>query len=132
MEKLQNPFVVQCAGCRKIVADSFTLQTVRDGFLVHSHSTLSATGQPCPGKVPFDDCLVDEIGCACGSPLGFLLVSASAEWNGCAGMYAFDRDRVASYTLGNSLSMAKTAGELTEDIERLKSVVVKIYKKVFQ
>lgn len=129
---LRNPFVIQCKDCRKILADSFTLQTMKHSYLIHTYSTVGPEGAPRPGVEAFDRCLVQDVVCVCSARVGVFIVSSSAEWNGNAEMYAFSRDAVTSYVLGNSVSKEKGICELIEDVEKLKNVVAKIYKKVYQ
>lgn len=76
--------------------------------------------------------MIQDVRCPCKNDVGVYLVSASDEWNGNAGMYCFDKDSVVSYVLGNAVSREKGLSEVIEDVEKLKNVVAKIYKKVYQ
>lgn len=129
---LRNPFIVQCRGCRKVLTDSFTLQTMRHAHLIHTFSTVGPCAAAHAGCGAFESCTVQDVLCQCAAHVGFFIVSASAEWNGLAEMFAFTKEQVTSYVLGNTVSREKGIGELIEDVEKLKSVVAKIYKKVYQ
>lgn len=131
-EGLRNPFVLQCKECKKIISDSFSLQTIQDGFLVHTYSTVPAGTPSIQGTGIFSDSLVNLCNCECGCEIGYYLVSASDSWNGYSGMYCFRKSSVTSYLLGNVVYKEKGMCELIEDVERLKNVVAKIYKKVYQ
>ncbi|KAI5151143.1 hypothetical protein ENBRE01_1926 [Enteropsectra breve] len=129
---LRNPFVIQCGECRKILTDSFTLHTIKNGHLVHSFSTVQEERERTVGIDAFDGCMVQDLKCTCGAVVGCYLLSVSEEWNGYAGMYAFRKEGVTSYMLGSVLSKEKCLYEVIDDVEKLKSVVSKIYKKVYQ
>lgn len=131
-EGLRNPFVIQCKSCKKILSDSFTLQNIQDNYLIHTYSTVSAVEKSIPGTGIFAGCNLTQCKCTCGFDVGFFLVSVSDSWNGYAGMYCFNKDSITSYLLGNVVYKEKGMSELVEDVERLKNVVAKIYKKVYQ
>ncbi|ELA41139.1 uncharacterized protein VICG_01838 [Vittaforma corneae ATCC 50505] len=131
-DNLRNPFVVFCKKCNKILTDSFTLNDYRNGYLVHSFSTVKEESRIEVGKDIFQNCLIQKIACACGNDTGVFLASVSGEFNGHANCYAFDKNQVNSYVLGSAVSKEKGLSEVMEDVEKLKSVVAKIYKKVYQ
>jgi len=131
-DTLQNPFVLQCKKCNQVLTDSFTLQTIVYGHFVHTFSALSPPAEPVPGADEFVDCLVSPLVCACGCAVGKMINSANEDWNGCAGMFAFDKNEVAMYTLGQATPQETSIFQLVEDVEKLKSIVAKMYKKVYQ
>jgi len=130
--ELRNPFVVQCRECKKIITDSFTLQTMKHGHLVHTFSTLSPCEPVHAGSGIFENCTLQDLLCQCTTRVGVLIVSAGGDWNGCAEMYAFPKEHITSYVLGNTVFREKGIGELAEDVEKLKSVVARMYRKIYQ
>jgi len=131
-DNLRNPFVVSCKKCNKILTDSFTLSDYRSGHLIHSFSTVKEDSKIETGKGEFEGCLVQRVACTCGKSIGVLLTSAGEGFNGHAGCYAFVKDEVRTYMLGSVIGKEKGLIEVMEDVEKLKSVVSKIYKKVYQ
>lgn len=131
-DNLRNPFVVFCKNCSRILSDSFTLNDYRSGHLVHGFSTVKQDTRIEMGKGEFEKCLVQCVNCSCGKKVGVFLESTSEEFNGHAGCYAFDRESIGSYMLGSAIGKEKGLSEVMEDVEKLKSVVAKIYKKVYQ
>ncbi|KAI4292698.1 hypothetical protein PAPHI01_2427 [Pancytospora philotis] len=129
---LRNPFVVQCRSCRSILSDSFTLHTLKHGFLVHAHGTLQPAAGVYAGGGLFSKCQLQDLVCACGARTGHFIASGGGEWNGCAEMYAFDKNRITSYVLGTEAATEKSLYEVVDDVEKLKTVVAKLYKKVYQ
>lgn len=131
-DNLRNPFVVLCTKCSKILTDSFTLLDYRNGNLIHTFSTVKEQSRVEIGdENAFKNCMIQKVVCTCHSTVGYFLASASGDYNGYAGSYAFNKNAVCSYTLGNSVTKEKGLYELAEDIEKLKSVVTKIYRKVY-
>lgn len=128
---LRNPFVVFCSRCSKILTDSFTLFDFKNGHLIHSFCTVKEETDVEMGKDSFGNCMLQRVTCVCLNNVGYFLTSTSGDYNGYAGMYAFDRGSVRSYTLGSVVSKERGLHEIAEDVERLKSVVAKIYKKVY-
>ncbi len=134
-ENLRNPFIIQCSNCKTILSDSFSLQSMKHDHLIHSYFAIE---EPSPenqylSKIsPFENCVLNDIYCVCGNYIGKKLISSSAEWNGFAGMFAFEKNAIISYVLGGSSYNEITLSELYEDVEKLKCVITKIYKKVYQ
>lgn len=131
-DNLRNPFVVFCKKCNRILTDSFTLNDYKCGYLIHSFSTAKEEARIEVGKDIFQNCLIQKVKCACDSSVGVFLASVSGEFNGHANCYAFDKGQVNSYMLGSAVGKEKGLSEVVEDVEKLKSVVAKIYKKVYQ
>lgn len=132
-EGLRNPFVLQCAKCSKILTDSFSLHTVQDSYLVHSFSNVTEVGKECQGENTFKGCTIQPVSCGgCKTPVGVFLISVTGSWNGYAGMFCFEKEKVTSYMLGNTVYKEKSMMEIAEDVEKLKGVVAKIYKKIYQ
>lgn len=132
-DNLRNPFVLFCKECNHILSDSFSLQDYRNGYLLHSFSTVKEDTRIQSGKEDFfENCLIQKIKCVCNAHVGVYLCSASEEYNGLASMYAFDKSAVKSYMLGSCVNKEKGLCEIIEDVEKLKTVVSKIYKKVYQ
>lgn len=130
-EALRNPFVIFCNKCNKILSDSFTLLDYKNNSLIHTFSTVKEEEKVEEGQNSFINCLVQNIVCPCGNKVGFYVKSASGEYNGYSETYAFLKDKINSYGLGSSVNREKTLVELSEDVEKLKNVVSKIYKKIF-
>lgn len=130
-ETLKNPFVVFCGKCKHILTDSFTLFDFKNNHLIHSFCTVKQETKIENGEDSFKNSIVQRIKCSCGNCVGFYLTSVSEEYNGYAGMYAFDKDAVASYALGSCINREKGLHEIAEDVEKLKNVVAKIYKKIY-
>lgn len=131
-ENLRNPFVVQCKSCKKILTDSFSLISYKHGYLIQAFSTIKSIKDSHMGSEIFSNCLIETLACECGQKLGVYMVSSSDEWNGFAGMYCMHKENLISYALGNAVCQDKTQAEIIEDIDKLKNVVSKIYKKVYQ
>jgi hypothetical protein len=130
-DNLRNPFVVFCSKCSKILTDSFTLFDFKNGHMIHSFCTVREETKVEMGRESFANCMVQRVRCLCSNSIGHFLTSVSGDYNGYAGMYAFDKNSVRSYALGSTVSREKGLHEIAEDVERLKSVVAKIYKKVY-
>ncbi|KAI5176274.1 hypothetical protein PAEPH01_2266 [Pancytospora epiphaga] len=130
--ELRNPFVVQCKECNRILSDSFTLQSVKHGYLIHTHAMVQPVGDVALGDGLFENCMLRDVKCRCGVDVGRFLVSVSNEWNGYAEMYGFDKEKIISYVLGNESYREKGVYEMADDIEKLKVVMSKIYRKVYQ
>lgn len=130
-DNLRNPFVVFCSRCSKILTDSFTLFDFKNGYMIHSFCTVKEGAKTEMGRGSFTNCMVQEVKCPCSNGVGYFLTSTSGDYNGYAGMYAFDKNSVRSYTLGSTISREKGLHEIAEDVEKLKSVVAKIYKKIY-
>lgn len=132
-DNLRNPFILSCKQCNYILTDSFSLQDYRKGYLIHTFSTVKEESRIQSGKENFfEKCLIQRVKCECGSFVGVFLSSASEEFNGFASMYAFDKSAVKSYMLGSCVNKERGLSEIIEDVEKLKTVVSKIYKKVYQ
>lgn len=132
-DSLRNPFVLQCKACGNILTDSFSLLDYRNGYLIHSFSTAKEETRIQSGREgPFEKCLVQKVKCLCNTPVGVFLSSTSEEFNGLSSTYAFDKAASKSYQLGSCVSKEKGLCEIVEDVEKLKTVVSKIYKKVYQ
>lgn len=132
-DQLRNPFVVFCGKCNKILTDSFSLLDYKHSYLVHTFSSVKEEAESCyVDNAIFQNCITKNVKCTCGSHVGVYLSSANEEFNGMSGTYLFDKNSVKSYLLGNSVHKEKGLSEIIEDIEKLKSVVAKIYKKVYQ
>lgn len=131
-DALRNPFVVFCNKCNRILTDSFTLNDYKGSHLIHSFSTVKEASRIEIGKDTFENCLVQQLSCECGNILGVFLASAGGDFNGHAGCYAFNRESVKTYMLGSAVSRERSLAEVLEDVEKLKSVVAKIYKRVYQ
>lgn len=131
-ENLRNPFVVFCKKCNKILTDSFTLNDYKNGYLIHSFSTIKENTRIEIGKDVFENCLIQKIRCPCDNEVGFFLASAGGDFNGNASCYAFNKESVNSYMLGSAVGREKGLAEVMDDVEKLKTVVAKIYKKVYQ
>lgn len=132
-DNLRNPFVLFCKHCNHILTDSFSLQDYRNGYLIHSFSSVKEDTRIQSGKESFfENCLIQKVKCACEKPVGVYLCSTNDEFNGFASMYAFEKAAVKSYMLGSCVSKEKGLSEIIEDVEKLKTVVSKIYKKVYQ
>lgn len=134
-ENLRNPFVVQCIACKTVISDSFSLQDMKHNYLIHSFCTLNLPEDNVASMsqdASFKNCIVSDLHCKCGQKVGKRLLSTSLEWNGYAGMYVLEKDSITSYVLGGSSTWEVTLPEISEDVEKLKSVVTKIYKKVYQ
>lgn len=130
-DSLRNPFVVFCSKCGKILTDSFTLFDFKNGYMVHSFCTVKEEARVEMGRESFTNCMVQKVRCLCSSSVGYFLTSVSGDYNGYACMYAFDKNSVRSYTLGSTVSRERGLHEIAEDVEKLKSVVAKIYKKIY-
>lgn len=131
-ENLRNPFVVFCKDCKKILSDSFSLNDYKNDYLIHSFSTVKEDTRISIGKEVFQNCLIQKVKCDCGNDVGVFLSSCGGDFNGNAGCYAFSKNSVCSYMLGSSIGKERGLGEVIEDVEKLKSVVAKMYKKIFQ
>lgn len=131
-DNLRNPFVVFCNKCSKILTDSFSLNDYKNGYLIHSFSTAKEDSRVEVGKEEFQNCLIQKVKCGCGNCVGIFLSSAGGDFNGYANCYGFDKGKVNSYMLGSVVNKEKGLAEIIEDVDKLKSVVAKIYKKVYQ
>ena len=133
-DSLRNPFVVFCKECNAILTDSFSLQDYREEYLIHNFSTLKEDTKiiSCKDETPFEGCLIQNLKCTCNKPVGAFLTAVTEDFNGCASMYAFNKAAVKSYMLGSCVNKEKGLCEIIEDVEKLKTVVSKIYKKVYQ
>ncbi len=130
-DNLGNPFVVFCNKCNKILTDSFTLFDYRNDCLIHNFSTVKEESSVKNGEGSFENCLVQNVKCSCSNNVGYFIKSASGNYNGYSEMYAFFKDSVNTYALGSSISREKSLTELSEDVEKLKNIVSKMYKKIF-
>lgn len=130
-DNLQNPFVVFCSSCRRILSDSFSLQDLKHDFLIHGYCTVQPSEASYSGKDLFENCLVKDVICPCSANIGFYIVSASVLFNGYSEMFALSKSAVNSYALGSSVLKEKGLLEISEDVEKLKSLVTKIYKKIY-
>ena len=146
-DNFKNPFVLQCKDCNNILTDSFSLQDYKNGYLIHTFSTIKEDKEEDRkdkennrkdkennerNGILFKDCSIKSLKCTCNAHVGVFLSSVSSEFNGMASMYAFDKLSVKSYMLGSCVSKEKGLCELIDDVERLKSVVSQIYKRVYQ
>lgn len=131
-ENLRNPFVIACKDCKKILSDSFSLSDYKNDHLIHSFSTVKEKARIFVGSGIFQNCLIQKVECDCGKEVGVFLSSAGGDFNGNAGCYAFEKDSVFSYQLGSVIVKERGLSEVIEDVEKLKSVVAKMYKRIFQ
>lgn len=133
--ELKNPFVVQCKACKEVLADSFALLALRDSLLIFNRVASHIEKEDEESKAGadiFTDCVLKSLHCHCGAEIGFRMISSNVEWNGHAGHVFLKREALRSYVLGGGVCQEKSLFELIDDVEKLKCVVSKMYKKVFQ
>ena len=103
-QELDAPFVVQCGGCRRVCADSWSYVDADQEDRTYTVS------KACNVSVGANEVEHNEVGsfkrllCSgCGHVLGRVYETATRSKSTRAGMFTFDLDSVTSYKLGSAM-----------------------------
>lgn len=126
-DELQNPFVVQCKDCRRVLADSFSLVAFVSDFLVFG----AAAPSLCARDTAESDgaCVFVPLHCACAQRVGrkYLTATDGVRVN----KFCLSRDAVSSFLLGAHVPASEVSiATLAEEVAKLQRFCVTLYKKV--
>lgn len=133
-EELQNPFVIQCRECRRILGDSFSLVAFQQNCLVLSSVSSSVITKECKieSTEPHDlKCHYVVACCKCSKPVGKKYLTVNDAMKECIGRYCISREAVTSYMLGTESAPEDVSlSTLAEEVSKLQRFCVSLYKKL--
>ncbi len=124
-----NPFVISCAYCKEILADSNTLRHYGRDYLIFGNSTLKLWDNESTAskienfknlgnkeaekiKKDFSNNIYEFLICDCKNCVGLQLISASSKWNGFSGTFLFLKSEISFYSFNSEEPGAVTIQNL--------------------
>lgn len=133
-EELQNPFVIQCKDCRRILGDSFSLVSFKENSLVLSavSSSVYTKDKKIESTQPFDlKCQYVLVCCKCSKVVGRKYLTVNDTMKDCIGRFCLDRSFVSSFMLGcEAVPEDITLSGLAEEVAKIQKFCVTLYKKL--
>lgn len=133
-EDLQNPFVIQCKDCRRILGDSFSLISFKENCLVLStvSSSVYTKEKKIESTQPFDlKCHYVLVYCKCSKIVGRKYLTVNETMKDCIERYCIDRNFVSSFMLGcEAVPGEISLSGLAEEVSKVQRFCVTLYKKL--
>ncbi|ELQ75503.1 hypothetical protein THOM_1543 [Trachipleistophora hominis] len=118
-DALQYPFILQCAHCKTIIADSFSLIDYVQNTLTLTKvsSFVKFKEKECPNERPYAFIL-----CECDTVVGKKYRDES--------VYLLDDTQLISYVLGNGNSKRYSINEVVEELGKLQKFCLYLYNRL--
>lgn len=133
-EELQNPFVIQCKDCRRILADSFSLIAFKNNYLILSNvsSSVYTNEKKVESTTSYDaKCHYLLIYCECSKAVGKKYITVNEAMKDCIDKYCVNREFVYSFLLGAETPKQEiTLSALAEEVTKLQRFCITLYKRI--
>ncbi|KCZ80498.1 hypothetical protein H312_02096 [Anncaliia algerae PRA339] len=131
---LQNPFVVQCKNCLRIVADSFSLLNFKKEILLFSSisENIHLNDKEKDSDEPYDyKCKYLDLECLCSNVIGRKYLSVNENIQEMMLKFCIYKKCVISYQLGSNIEIKEhTLSSLAEEVSKLQKFCVYLHNKL--